>query len=93
MRLRGMAVKAIDAEKMQIVSAASDAFNARGAEIGSDLVLNGAIITGGVHLSRAHIAGELSARGAQITGLRHDWAIAAPGLIVDQGVSLSAERS
>ena len=86
-----MTVKAIDAEKMQIVSA-EDAFNARGAEVGSDLIINGAVITGGVHLSRAHIAGELSARGAQIVGLRQDWAIAAPGLIVDQGVALSGAK-
>ena len=46
-RLRGMTVKAIDAEKIQI-SSAEDAFNARGAEVGSDLIINGAIITGGV---------------------------------------------
>ncbi len=90
-RLRGMSVKAIDAQNAQIAGGV-EAFNGRGASIGSDLVLDGAKIAGGVLLGRAHIGGELSARGAQITGPGQDWAVAAGGLIVEQGVSISGAK-
>jgi len=91
MRLRGMTVKAIDAQNAQIVSNA-EAFNARGASIGSDLILDGAKISGGVLLGRARVGGELSARGAQISGVGQDWAVAAGGLIVEQGISIAGAK-
>lgn len=87
MRLRGLAIKAIDAQNITI-AASGEAFNGRGAEVGSDLILDGAKITGGVLLGRARIGGELSARGATVTGAGTDWAIAGAGLIVDQGINL-----
>ena len=63
-RLRGMKIKAIDAQQITI-TAGSEAFNARGAEIASDLNLDGAVLKGGVLLGRANVAGELSAKGAK----------------------------
>ena len=75
-RLRGMRVKAIDAQLISI-TAGSESFNARGAEIASDLVLDGATIKGGILLGRARIAGELSAKGAHLTASGQDWAVAA----------------
>ncbi len=87
-RARGLAIKAIDAENIRIM-ASSEALNARGADIGSDLILNGAVIKGGVLLGRTRVGGELSARGARIEGPGTEWAIAAGGLIVDQGVGLA----
>jgi hypothetical protein len=90
-RLRGMSVKAIDAQQMSI-TAASEAFNARGAEIGSDLILDGATIKGGLLLTRMQVNGELSGKGATIAGAGQDWAIAANGLIVGQGIALAGAR-
>src|SRR5215468_7439917 len=90
-RLRGMSVTAIDAQQIKI-TAPSEAFNARGAHIGSDLILDGAIIKGGVLLSRTHVTGELSGKGADITGVGQDWAVAANGVIVGQGIAFSGAR-
>jgi hypothetical protein len=90
-RLRGMTVKAIDAVQMTI-TAGAEGFNARGAIIGSDLTLDGAVIKGGVLLGRTHVAGELSAKGADINGVGQDWAINAAGLIVGQGIALAATK-
>src|SRR5215471_1674385 len=90
-RLRGMSVKAIDAQQMT-VTAASEGFNARGAEIGGDLILDGAIIKGGVLLSRTRVTGELSGKGADISGVGQDWAMAANGVIVGQGIALAGAR-
>jgi phage baseplate assembly protein gpV len=90
-RLRGMSVKAIDAQQLKITSG-SEGFNARGAEIGSDLVLDGSVIKGGVLLGRTDVKGELSAKGADIAGVGQDWAIGAAGLIVGQGVALAGAR-
>jgi hypothetical protein len=87
-RVRGFAVKAIDANNVSI-TASGEAFNGRGAEVGSDVIFDGARIAGGVLLGRARIGGELSVRGADITGQGPDWAIAGAGLIVDQGINLS----
>ncbi len=86
-RLRGITVKAIDAQQITI-TAGSEAFNARGAEIGSDLTLDGANISGGVLLGRAHVNGELSAKGAKLAGRGQDWALNASGIVVGQGVSI-----
>ena len=90
-RLRGMSVKAIDAQQARI-TAGAEGFNARGAEIGSDLILDGAVIKGGVLLGRTHVIGELSAKGAEISGAGQDWAIGASGLIVGQGIALAGAR-
>src|SRR5205807_313812 len=57
-RLRGMSVTAIDAQQIKITAA--EGFNARGAEIGGDLILDGATIKGGVLLGRTRVTGELS---------------------------------
>jgi hypothetical protein len=62
-----MSVKAIDAQQMTI-TAGSEGFNARGAEIGSDLILDGATIKGGLLLTRMQVNGELSGKGANIAG-------------------------
>lgn len=86
-RVRGFSVKAIDAQNISI-AASGEALNGRGATVASDLILDGARIAGGVLLGRARVGGELSARGAHITGAGTDWAIAGAGLIVDQGVNL-----
>lgn len=88
MRLRGLSIKAIDAQNISI-TAGGEAFNGRGADVGSDLILDGARIAGGVLLGRARIGGELSARGAEIAGTGQEWAIAGAGLIVNQGVNLA----
>lgn len=90
-RLRGMTVKAIDAQLIAI-TAGAEAFNGRGAEIGSDLVLDGATIKGGVLLGRAHIAGEFAAKGARIAGPGQDWAIAANGVHIGHGVALASAK-
>lgn len=90
-RLRGMTVKAIDGAQMTI-TAGAEGFNARGAIIGSDLILDGAVIKGGVLLGRTNVAGELSAKGADINGVGQDWAINATGLIVGQGIALAAAK-
>ena len=90
-RLRGMSVKAIDAQQMKI-TAPSEGFNARGAEIGSDLILDGAIIKGGLLLGRTRVTGELSGKGADIAGVGQDWAVAANGVIVGQGIALAGAR-
>jgi hypothetical protein len=90
-RLRGTVVKALDAEQMTI-TAGSEAMNARGAEVRNDVVLDGAVLKGALLLGRAHIAGELSAKGAQFAGQGQDWAIGAGGLIVDQGVALAGAK-
>lgn len=87
-RLRGISVKAIDAQQITI-TAGSEAFNARGAEIASDLVLDGAVISGGVLLGRAHVNGEFTAKGAKLTGRSQDWALAASGIVVGQGIALA----
>lgn len=87
-RLRGMKVRAIDAQLITI-SAGSEAFNARGAEIGSDLVLDGAAVKGQILLGRAQIDGELSANGARITAPAQSWAMACPGISVRQGIALA----
>jgi hypothetical protein len=87
LRLRGLTIKAIDAQNLT-VTAGSEAFNARGAEVQSDLVLDGAVINGGVLLGRARVGGEVSARGAQLKGPAQDWALAAAGITIDQGLSL-----
>src|SRR5262245_29860805 len=90
-RLRGMSVTAIDAQQMK-VTAPNEGFNARGAQIGSDLILDGAIIKGGVLLSRTRVTGELSGKGADITGVAQDWAVAANGVIVGQGIAFSGAQ-
>jgi hypothetical protein len=90
-RLRGMSATAIDAQQVKI-TAHAEGFNARGAEIGSDLILDGAIIKGGVLLGRTRVIGELSGKGADITGVGQDWAIAANGVIVGQGIALASAR-
>ncbi|MBO0765083.1 MAG: hypothetical protein J2P50_10910 [Hyphomicrobiaceae bacterium] len=90
-RFRGMTVKAIDGENLQI-DAAAEAFNGRGADIGGDVILDGAKITGGIRLGRAHLAGEFAARGATVVGPGTEWALAAAGIIVDQGVSISGAK-
>lgn len=90
-RVRGFSVKAIDAQNL-VITASGEAFNARGADVGSDLIFDGARITGGVLLGRARVGGELSARGAEISGAGSDWAIAGAGLIVDQGLNLSGAK-
>jgi hypothetical protein len=90
-RLRGMSVKAIDAQQMKI-TAAAEGFNARGAEIGSDLILDGAVIKGGVLLGRTRVTGELSGKGADIAGVGQDWAVAANGVIVGQGIAFGGAR-
>jgi hypothetical protein len=90
-RLRGMSVKAIDAQQMKI-TAPAEGFNARGAEIGSDLILDGATIKGGLLLGRTRVTGELSGKGADIAGVGQDWAIAANGVIVGQGIALANAR-
>lgn len=87
-RLRGISVKTIDAQQITI-TAGSEAFNARGAEIAGDLVLDGAVIGGGVLLGRAHVNGEFSAKGAKLTGRNQDWALAASGIVVGQSVALA----
>jgi hypothetical protein len=87
MRLRGLRIKAIDAQNI-VIGASGEAFNGRGAEIESDLILDGARITGGMLLGRARVGGELSVRGANVTGQGTDWALAGAGLIVNQGLSL-----
>ena len=87
-RARGLAIKAIDAQNAAI-AAPSEAFNARGADIASDFILDGAQIAGGILLGRARVGGELSARGAVIEGPGKDWALAAAGLNVDQGINLA----
>jgi hypothetical protein len=46
-RLRGMTVKAIDAQNA-VVTAGAEAWNARGADVGGDLILDGTKISGGV---------------------------------------------
>src|SRR5262245_24205017 len=90
-RLRGMSAKAIDAQQMKI-TAPAEGFNARGAEIGSDLILDGATIKGGLLLGRTRVTGELSGKGADISGVGQDWAIAANGVIVGQGIALANAR-
>jgi hypothetical protein len=90
-RLRGMSVTAIDAQQIKI-TAPAEAFNARGAEIGGDLILDGATIKGGVLLGRTRVTGELSGKGADIAGVGQDWAIAANGVIVGQGIALAGAR-
>lgn len=90
-RVRGFSVKAIDAQNLSI-TASGEAFNARGADVASDLVLDGARIAGSVLLGRGRIGGELSARGAEIAGTGPEWAIAGAGLIVDQGVNLAGAK-
>lgn len=87
-RIRGLTIKAVDAQNISI-TATGEALNGRGAEVGSDLILDGARIGGGVLLGRARIGGELSARGADITGAGTDWALSGAGLIVDQGINLA----
>jgi hypothetical protein len=87
-RVRGLSIKAIDAQNISI-AAPNEAFNGRGAEIGSDFMLDGARITGGVLLGRARVGGELSARGADIAGAGPEWALAGAGLIVEQGINLA----
>lgn len=87
-RVRGLAIKAIDAQNIAI-TAPGEALNARGSDIGSDVILDGARIVGGVLLGRTRIGGELSVRGAEIAGAGTDWALAGAGLIVDQGVNLA----
>jgi hypothetical protein len=87
-RARGLAVKAIDAQNAAI-AAPAEAFNGRGADIASDFILDGAQIAGGILLGRARVGGELSARGAVIEGPGKDWALAAAGLTVDQGINLA----
>ena len=91
LRFRGMTLGAMDAQELEL-NTAVEGFNGRGANIGSDLLLDGAKVTGGVRLGRAHIAGELSAKGATLTGQDQEWALAAAGLLVDQGVSLAAAK-
>jgi hypothetical protein len=90
-RLRGMSVTAIDAQQIKI-TAPSEGFNARGAEIGGDLILDGAIIKGGLLLGRTRVTGELSGKGADIAGVGQDWAMAANGVIVGQGVALAGAQ-
>jgi len=90
-RLRGMSVTAIDAQQIQI-TAPAEGFNARGAEIGGDLILDGATIRGGVLLGRTRVIGELSGKGADIAGVGQDWAMAANGVIVGQGIALASAR-
>ena len=87
-RLRGMKVRAIDAQLITI-TAGSEAFNARGAEIASDLVLDGATVKGQILLGRAQIAGEFSANGARVTAPAQSWAMACPGIKVNQGIALA----
>src|SRR5262245_13901338 len=90
-RLRGMSATAIDAQQIKI-TAPAEAFNARGAEIGGDLILDGAVIKGGVLLGRTRVTGELSGKGADIAGVGQDWAMAANGVIVGQGIALSGAK-
>jgi hypothetical protein len=90
-RLRGMSATAIDAQQMKI-TAPAEGFNARGAHIGSDLILDGAIIKGGVLLARTHVTGELSGKGANIAGVGQDWAVAANGVIVGQGIAFAGAQ-
>jgi hypothetical protein len=90
-RLRGMSATAIDAQQIRI-TAPNEGFNARGAEIGGDLILDGAIIKGGVLLSRTRVTGELSGKGADIAGVGQDWAVAANGVIVGQGIALAGAK-
>ena len=90
-RLRGMTVKAIDGQQMT-VTAGSEGLNARGANISGDLILDGAVIKGGVLLGRAHVAGELSAKGTDINGTGQDWAINAAGLTVGHGIALAGAK-
>lgn len=91
LRLRGISIKAIDAQGLEI-NAGSEAFNARAAEIASDLILEGARITGGILLGRARVGGEVSVRGAIIKGPGDDWAIAAAGITIAQGLSLAGAQ-
>jgi hypothetical protein len=91
LRFRGMQVKAIDASELEIKSAA-EGFNGRGADVHGDLILDGAKITGETRLGRAHIAGEFSARGALLTSPGEDWALAAAGIVVDQGIALAGAK-
>lgn len=88
MRLRGASIKAIDAVSLAI-TAGSDGFNARGADIRGDLILDGAVMQGGLLLGRTQVTGELSAKGARIAGTGDDWAIAANGIIVGQGIAIA----
>jgi hypothetical protein len=90
-RVRGFSVKAIDAHNAAI-TASGEAFNGRGANVGSDVIFDGARIAGGILLGRARVGGELSVRGAEITGQGPDWAIAGAGLIVEQGINLAGAR-
>lgn len=90
-RFRGMHVKAIDAQGLEIASSA-EGFNGRGADVHGDLILDGAKIAGETRLGRAHIAGELSARGAMLTTPGEDWALGAAGVTVDQGVALAGAK-
>src|SRR5215468_2940441 len=71
------------------------AFRLRGmtaTAIDGDLILDGAVIKGGVLLSRTRVTGELSGKGADITGVGQDWAMAANGVIVGQGIALAGAR-
>lgn len=90
-RVRGLTIKAFDAQNVSI-TASGEAFNARGATVGSDLVLDGARIAGGLLLGRARVGGELSLRGADVTGSGTDWAVAGAGLIVEQGINLAGSK-
>lgn len=91
LRFRGMQVKAIDAQGLEINSSA-EGFNGRGADVRGDLILDGAKIAGETRLGRAHIAGELSARGAVLAAPGEEWALGAAGVIVDQGVALAGAK-
>ncbi|MCL4767885.1 MAG: hypothetical protein KJZ80_16790 [Hyphomicrobiaceae bacterium] len=90
-RFRGSTLKSVDAQNLQL-DAAAEGLNGRGADIGGDFVIDGARLTGGVRLSRAHIAGEFSGRGAAIEGPGAEWGLSAAGLVVDQGVVLAGAK-
>jgi hypothetical protein len=91
LRFRGMQVKAIDAANLEL-TASAEALNGRGADIRGDMILDGAKVTGEARLGRAHIGGELSARGAVLTGGREEWALGAAGISVEQGLALSGAK-
>lgn len=90
-RLRGMTVQSIDAQLITI-TAGSDAFNAKGAQVTSDVVFDGATVNGGILLGRANIAGEFSAKGSRISGPNLTWAVAGNGVSIGQGIGLSSSK-